>query len=249
MGLPGEQQAQRGADPHESRQGERRAAVRDEPHPGEGGGEARTGGRDAEIARQREVESEAGGGAVDDRQHRDRAAHDGEHGSLEIGEAVLQHGHRRHRPQPAQPVEIEPGRKVPAGAAQHHQLRLPRLGDALHRPGDSARQVGCQGVAAGGPVDREEVDGPVGAGQQLVGHRSALQGGRAAASGIGLACIICRSPASCRAGPPPRRQALLQERPANVTRTAKRKGRRERSSASPMPAALLVITPSSVGIS
>ena len=57
-----------------------------------------------------------------------------------------------------------------ARSAEHDHLRGPALLDELELGGDRAGQIGGEGIATGGPVQRQTVNQPLLSRQQLFGH-------------------------------------------------------------------------------
>ena len=152
-------------------QSEGRAAVGHQAHAREGGGERRPGVGEAHVAGEGEIQPEPRHGAPDLGHDRERAAHDGEHRRLEVGQPALQIGGGGERSERSKPVEIEAGAEVTPRAVQHHQVSGAALLDQLQLVGDGAREARSERVAAGGPVERQPVDRPLLPGQQLFGHR------------------------------------------------------------------------------
>ena len=157
--LARQQETERGADPDQPRQREGGAAVGDERHARECRGEAGVAGRDSQVARERQIEPEARGGALDHGEDGHRAAHDGEDGRLKIGEPMLQLGDGGNVAQPAEPMQVQSGREMSARAAKHHELRLARDLDLVQRLGEGAGERRGQRVATGGTIDGEPMDG------------------------------------------------------------------------------------------
>ena len=90
--LVGHQHAKRATYPDQTGEGEGGPAVRYQSHPGKGRGKAGAGTGQPHVAGEREIEAEAGRRALHDGEHRDGAAHDRDHGRLEVTQPVLQVG-------------------------------------------------------------------------------------------------------------------------------------------------------------
>lgn len=67
-------------------------------------------------------------------------------------------------------MQIEARAKVAAGSAEDDDLRGSSLLDQLELGGERASEIRCEGIATGGPVQRQPMNQPLLSRQQFCGY-------------------------------------------------------------------------------